>query len=290
MAHHNASNDAEKWDIRITAKQKYFELNLAELWRYRDLLTMFVKKDIVTIYKQTILGPIWFVMQPILTALVYMVAFSRVARLPTGNVPPVLFYLGSLTLFNYFSETFKVTSKTFSENATVFGKVYFPRLILPMAKVISGVVKLMIQFALFFIVWGFYLIKGSNMQPNWHMVFFPVFILLLSLMCFGLGILATSFTTKYRDLNFLIAFGVQLWLFVTPVIYPITIVSKEKQIWFWLNPLTSIIEAFKFGFFGRKGGMWSYSWLLYSTIFTLVMLLIGVIAFNKVEKKFIDTV
>ena len=290
MAHHTISSDAEKWDIRITAKQKYFELNLAELWRYRDLLTMFVKKDIVTVYKQTILGPIWFVMQPILTSLVFMVVFSRMAKLPTGNVPPVLFYLGSLTLFNYFSETFKVTSKTFSENATVFGKVYFPRLILPMAKVISGVVKLMIQFALFFIVWGIYLIKGSNMQPNWHMVFFPVIILLLSLMCFGFGILVTSFTTKYRDLNFLIAFGVQLWMYITPVLYPITIVSKEKQIWFWLNPLTSVIEAFKFGFFGYKGGVWSYGWLLYSAIFTLVMLLMGVVAFNKVEKKFIDTV
>ncbi|MBX2905215.1 MAG: ABC transporter permease [Taibaiella sp.] len=290
MAHHTVRNDAEKWDIRITAKQKYFELNLAELWRYRDLLTMFIKKDIVTVYKQTILGPIWFVMQPILTALVFMVIFSRVARLPTGNVPPVLFYLGSLTLFNYFSETFRVTSKTFSENATVFGKVYFPRLILPMAKVISGVVKLMIQFALFFLVWGFYLIKGSNMQPNWHMVFFPVIILLLSLMCFGFGILVTSFTTKYRDLNFLIAFGVQLWMYITPVLYPITIVSKERQIWFWLNPLTSVIEAFKYGFFGRKGGEWSYSWLLYSTLVTLVMLFMGIIAFNKVEKKFIDTV
>ena len=290
MAHHTISNDAEKWDIRITAKQKYFELNLAELWRYRDLLTMFVKKDIVTIYKQTILGPIWFVMQPILTSLVFMVVFSRMARLPTGNVPPVLFYLGSLTLLNYFSETFKVTSKTFSENATVFGKVYFPRLILPMAKVISGVVKLLIQFALFFIVWGIYLLKGSNMQPNWHMVFFPAIILLLSLMCFGFGILVTSFTTKYRDLNFLIAFGVQLWMYITPVLYPLTIVSKDKQIWFWLNPLTSVIEAFKYGFFGQKGGVWSYSWLLYSTIFTLVMLFAGVIAFNKVEKKFIDTV
>jgi lipopolysaccharide transport system permease protein len=290
MAHHTVRNDADKWDIRITAKQKYFELNLAELWRYRDLLTMFIKKDIVTVYKQTILGPIWFVMQPILTALVFMVIFSRVARLPTGNVPPVLFYLGSLTLFNYFSETFRVTSKTFSENATVFGKVYFPRLILPMAKVISGVVKLMIQFALFFLVWGFYLIKGSNMQPNWHMVFFPVIILLLSLMCFGFGILVTSFTTKYRDLNFLIAFGVQLWMYITPVLYPITIVSKERQIWFWLNPLTSVIEAFKYGFFGRKGGEWSYSWLLYSTLVTLVMLFMGIIAFNKVEKKFIDTV
>ena len=290
MAHHNASNDADKWDIRITAKQKYFELNLAELWRYRDLLTMFVKKDIVTIYKQTILGPIWFVMQPILTSLVFMVVFSRVAKLPTGNVPPVLFYLGSLTLFNYFSETFRVTSKTFSENATVFGKVYFPRLVLPMAKVISGVVKLMIQFVLFFIVWGIYLIKGSNMHPNWHMIFFPAVILLLSLMCFGFGIFVTSFTTKYRDLNFLIAFGVQLWMYITPVLYPLTIVSKEKQIWFWLNPLTSVIEAFKYGFFGQRGGVWSYSWLLYSTVFTLIMLFVGIIAFNKVEKKFIDTV
>jgi lipopolysaccharide transport system permease protein len=290
MAHHTTGIDGENWDIKITATRKNLDINLYELWRYRDLLTMFVKKDIITVYQQTILGPIWFVLQPVLTALIFVVVFGQVAKISTGSTPPILFYLGSLTLWNYFSETFKVTSKTFSENANVFGKVYFPRLILPLSKVISGIVKLLIQFALFFIVWAYYLFVKHAIHPNWHMIYFPVLLAIFALMSLGFGILITSMTTKYRDLNFLIAFGIQLLMYVTPVIYPLSIASKSKQFWLWLNPLTSLFEAFKYAFLGPNGGILSYFWLTYTLIWTLVVLFVGIIIFNKVEKKFIDTV
>ncbi|MES2701149.1 MAG: ABC transporter permease [Bacteroidota bacterium] len=288
MADHTKSNDADHWDISITSSRRYFDLNVHELWRYRDLLVMFVKKDIITVYKQTILGPVWFLLQPIFTTMIFVVIFGRFAKISTDDVPQVLFYLGSVTLWNYFSETLNVTSKTFSENATVFGKVYFPRLILPLSKVASGLVKLMIQFSLFIIAWVYYLFIKQAIHPNWHIVFFPLLLTLLALLSLGLGIIITSLTTKYRDLTFLISFGVQLLFYATPIIFPISMVDSDKQFWLWLNPLTSIFEAFKYAFLGR--GVFSPVWLGYSTVFTLVAMGVGIFIFNKVEKRFIDTV
>lgn len=282
------SNDTDQWDINITSGRGYLDLSLGEIWRYRDLLRMFVKKDIITVYKQTILGPIWFLLQPIFTSLMYVVIFGRFAKISTDGVPPILFYLGSVTLWNYFSDTLNVTSKTFSENATVFGKVYFPRMVLPLSKVASGMVKLMIQLSLFFVFWLYYLLVKHTIHPNWHIVFFPVVLLTMALLSLGIGIIITSLTTKYRDLTFLIAFGVQLLMYATPVIYPVSLVPPDKQIWLWLNPLTSLFEIFKYAFLGK--GTFDVQWLAYSIGVTIVTLLIGVIIFNRVEKRFIDTV
>jgi lipopolysaccharide transport system permease protein len=283
-----ADQNAAKWDIDISSERGYLDINFAELWRYKDLLSMFVKKDIITVYKQTILGPIWFLLQPIFTTLIYVIIFGRFAKLSTDATPPILFYLGSVTLWNYFSESLNITSKTFSENAAVFGKVYFPRLILPVSKVISGVIKLFIQFSLFLVAWLYFVFVKHAITPNWHMVFFPVLLLILALLSLGMGIIITSLTTKYRDLSFLISFGVQLLMYATPVIYPVSIAPPEKQYLLWLNPLTSLFEAFKYSFLGR--GVFDIAWLAYSAIFTVVVTIVGIIIFNRVEKRFIDTV
>lgn len=280
---------ADKWDIEITAGRSYLNIDLKEVWHYRDLMMLFVKKDIITVYKQTILGPIWFVLQPIFTTLIYVLVFGRVAKIPNGGVPPLLFYMGSVTLWNYFSETLNITSKTFSDNSSVFGKVYFPRIILPLSKIISGLIKLLIQFGLFIIFWLYYLAVEKAITPNWgYMTLFPLLLVIMAFISLAIGIIITSLTTKYRDLTFLVAFGVQLLMFATPVIYPVSIISPDKQMWLWLNPLTSIFELFKFAFLGS--GTLSPFWLGYSILFTFVALLIGLVIFNKVEKRFIDTV
>lgn len=281
-------NDAEKWDINITPGGGALSVNIRELWHYKDLLMMFVKKDVITVYKQTILGPIWFLIQPLLTTLVFVLVFGNIAKIGTDGVPQVLFYLGSITMWNYFAETLNITSKTFTDNASIFGKVYFPRLILPLSKVVSGLLKFLIQFGLFLIVWFYYLLVKKSIAPNIYILLVPVLLLIMAALSLGFGLLITSMTTKYRDLAFLIAFGVQLLMYATPVIYPVSQI-KHHQIWLWLNPLTSLFETFKYAFFS-SGGILSPQWLLYSASFTIVLLIAGVIVFNKVEKRFIDTV
>ncbi len=283
-----AAGYSEDWDSIIGPKKSQFSLNLKEVWRYRDLLMLFVKKDIITVYKQTVLGPLWFLIQPILTTLIYTVIFGRMAKISTDGIPQPIFYLGSLTLWNYFADTLNLTSKTFTENASVFGKVYFPRIILPMSKVLSGLIKLLIQFSLFFVVWLYYIFIDKRIQPNVYILFFPALLAGMAILSLGMGVFITSLTTKYRDLTFLIAFGVQLMMYATPVIYPVSVASKDKQFWLWLNPLTSFFEAFKYGFLGK--GVFDPFWLCYSFIFTALVLLLGVFIFNRVEKKFIDTV
>ena len=289
MADKVGTQDADVWDISITSGRGYMDVNMAELWRYRDLLLMFVKKDIVTVYKQTLLGPVWFVVQPIFTAIMFTIVFGTVAKIGTGEVPPLLFYLGSLTMWNYFSETLNITSKTFTDNASIFGKVYFPRLILPLSKVVSGLAKFMIQFALFIVVWLYYLLVKHSIAPTAHILLVPVLLLTISFMSLGFGLFITSMTTKYRDLTFLVSFGVQLLMYASPVIYPLSTISEQNRVWMWLNPLTSLFETFKFAFFG-KGAIVSIPWLLYSITFTLVLLVAGILVFNKMEKRFIDTV
>jgi len=277
------------WDTVIGPKKSNLSLNLKEIWRYRDLLMLFVKKDIITVYKQTILGPIWFLLQPIFTTLTYVIIFGRIGGMADNTVPSILFFMGSVTLWNYFSDTLNITSKTFSDNASVFGKVYFPRIILPLSKVISGLIKFLIQFILFFVIWLFFLIKKTppHIHPNMYILIFPFLLIIMSALGLGLGLFITSMTTKYRDLTFLVSFGVQLMMFATPVIYP---VNKHLQYKFWLflNPLTSVFEAFKYSFLGS--GILDFGWLLYSCIFTSVVLIFGIFVFNKVERRFIDTV
>ena len=282
------SNSSDKWDINITSGSGYLDFHFNELWHYRDLLRMFVKKDIITVYKQTILGPIWFVIQPLLTSIMFFVIFSRVAHISTGAVPAVLFYLIGTTLWGYFSDTLNVTSKTFTDNATVFGKVYFPRIILPLSKVVSGLIKFLIQFSLFGIVWLYYVFVAKQVSPSWYVLLAPVWLMFIVLLSFGFGIIITSLTTKYRDLIFLVGFGVQLAMYMTPVIIPLSELHGKKKLLFLLNPLTSLFEAFKYGFFGQ--GVFDIKWISYSIVFTLVTLVFGFIIFNKVEKRFIDTV
>jgi lipopolysaccharide transport system permease protein len=279
----------EQWDTVIGPSRGVLDFNIKELWHYRDLLRMFVKKDIITVYKQTILGPVWFVIQPVLTSLMFYFIFNKIANIKTGEVPAILFYLLGNVLWAYFSETLNTTSRTFTDNATIFGKVYFPRLILPLSKIASGLVKFLIQFGLFALFLLYYIFIDRQVMPNWYILLTPVWLSFIVLMSLGFGIVITSLTTKYRDLTFLITFGVQLAMYITPVIIPLSGVTGRKRIFFQLNPLTSLFEAFKYGFFG-KGTFVSIPWLLYSIGFTVVLLFAGIILFNRVEKKFIDTV
>jgi lipopolysaccharide transport system permease protein len=282
------NNNKEEWDIVIASGGGRLDFNFKELWRYRDLLMMFVKRDIITVYKQTILGPIWFIVQPMLTSLMYLLIFSNIARIPTGAVPPLLFYMIGTTLWNYFSDTLNVTSKTFTDNASIFGKVYFPRMILPLSKVISGLIKFLIQFSLFAVILLYYIFIKKEIVPNWYMLLTPLWLLIIVLLSLAFGIIITSLTTKYRDLVFLVTFGVQLAMYATPVIIPLSEVQGRKKIIFLINPLTSLFEAIKYGFLGK--GVLDIFWLSYSISLTFLFLLFGIFMFNKVEKRFIDTV
>lgn len=276
------------WDFKIESWESPFRLGLREVWSYRDLLFLFVKRDIITVYKQTILGPLWFFIQPILTTITFMFVFGNLAGISTDGVPQILFYLSGITIWNYFNELLTQTSKTFTENATIFGKVYFPRLILPLSKVISNLMKFGIQFGLFLVVFFVFLIRGSEISPNYHIVFVPLLLVLMGGLGLGFGLISSALTTKYRDLTFLITFGIQLLMYASPVIYPMSSLSPEYQQILWFNPLTSILEGFKYAFLGS--GIFSWSWLTYSAGFTLLILALGSLIFNKIEKSFIDTV
>lgn len=276
------------YNFVIKPKRTLWEIDLKEIWRYRDLLFLLVKRDFISVYKQTILGPIWFFIQPLLITVTFTIIFGQVAKISTGGVPEILFYLTGITFWNYFSTCLTSTSNTFVSNASVFGKVYFPRLIVPLSVIISNLMKLGIQLLLLVIVWVYYLVNNNNIQPQWELVFFPFYLLVFALMGLGFGLIFSALTTKYRDLTFLIAFGVQLLMYASAVIFPASIVSVDKQWMLFLNPLVSLMEAIKFSFLGQ--GIFSWFYLAYSSIFTLVILLIGVLVFNKVEKGFIDTV
>jgi lipopolysaccharide transport system permease protein len=280
--------DKDQWDLVIAPKRAVIAFHWQDLLRYRDLLYMFIKRDIVTLYKQTILGPVWFFIQPILTVLVYLVVFNRIAKLPTDGLPPVLFYLSGVIIWNYFQESFNTTSKTFIENANLFGKVYFPRLILPLAKIISGFIRFAIQFVLFIMLYTFYSVKGLELHPTSYLAFLPIMILIMALLGLGLGILFTSLTTKYRDLVFLIQFGIQLIMYATPVIYPLSSVPEKFKFWIEINPMTAVLEGFRYAFLGS--GTASIASLLTSLSISIAIFFIGVIVFNNVEKDFMDTV
>lgn len=281
----------EDFDLVVTPKKHIFDVNLLDLIRYRDLLRMFIKRDIVTVYKQTILGPIWFFIQPIMTMAIYVVVFGNIAGIPTDDIPQPLFYLSGIILWNYFNECFSQTADTFVANSNIFGKVYFPRLIVPLSKVVSALIKFFIQSALFIGVYIFYLTTMDVIRPNATAFLIPIYIILMAGLGLGFGIIFTSLTTKYRDLKFLLQFGVQLLMYATPIIYPLTEVTKkfgDKAIWLKLNPITHIIEAFKYGLLGK--GQFSIEWLAYSSTITLLVITFGVLIFNKTEQSFMDTV
>ena len=278
----------ESWDRIIRPKRHLLDVNLKEIWDYRDLLMMFIKRDIVTVYKQTILGPIWFFIQPILTTLTYVVVFGNIAKISTDGIPAPLFYLSGITLWNYFADTFNKTSSTFVSNANIFGKVYFPRLIVPLSVVMSNVIKFCIQFTLFLLLWIWYLISSGSLSPNLWILSAVYCLILMAGLGLGFGIIFSSLTTKYRDLTFLIQFGVQLAMYATPIIYPMSTLDAKYQRILWWNPISHIIEAFKYGFLGA--GQASITGLLYATAFTVVTLAFGIIIFNRTEQTFMDTV
>lgn len=278
----------EQWDLIIKPQQKLLNLNLKEIWQYRDLLTMFVKRDVVTVYKQTVLGPIWFFVQPIMTMLVYVVVFGNVAGISTDGIPKPLFYLSGIIIWNYFSECFMQTSDTFSQNQDMFGKVYFPRLIMPLSKVVSGLIKFFIQFSLFLVTYLYFIVDGVPISISWSILLIPYLIVLMACLGLGFGLVFTSMTTKYRDLRFLVQFGVQLLMYATPIIYPMSLIEGRLKTIIGLNPLAHVVEAFKYSFLGS--GELSMYGLTYTTIFALVILTLGVLVFNKTEKSFVDTI
>ena len=280
---------SQKWTEVITPKKRLLDINLSEIWRYRDLIMLFVRRDFVSTYKQTILGPIWFFIQPLFTTLIFIVIFTRIANLSTEGLPPILFYMSGITLWNYFSDCFSKTSNVFVANAGIFGKVYFPRLTSPISIVLSNLIKFGIQFSLFFLIYLYYVINHSiefNIGPS--ILIFPVLVVLMALLGLGLGIIFSSLTTKYRDLSFLLQFGIQLLMYATPIIYPLSSVGGKLKTVLMLNPLTPIIESFRSIFFGT--GSIDFAGLAYCIIFTIVTLFIGIVTFNQVEKTFMDTV
>ena len=277
--------------LTIEPRAKLFNLNLKEIWQYKDLLEMYVKRDIVTLYKQTILGPIWFFIQPIFTTVIFMFVFGGLAGIPTDGIPQALFYLSGITLWNYFSDSLTKTSDTFFSNQAIFGKVYFPRIIAPLSVTISNLIKMFIQFGLFIIVYIYFVIKGVTVTPNYYAFLFPLLIAILAGLSLGFGIIISSMTTKYRDLKFLVAFGVHLWMYATPVIYPLSVMEGDYKKYMWLiqaNPLTAVMETFKYGFLGQ--GTFSWLGLAYSTLFTIFILLIGIVIFNRTERSFMDII
>ena len=279
----------EEWDLIVKPKSSWFEFNFKEIWRYRDLLFMFVKRDVVSTYKQTILGPLWFFIQPILTALTFTIIFGNIANLSTDDKPKFLFYLAGTTCWNYFADCLNSTSGTFINNAGIFGKVYFPRLISPLSVVISSVLKFLIQFLLFIGVFIVMYFNDANLQPNKLMLLIPFLVLLMGIMGLGLGIIVSSFTTKYRDLRFLISFGIQLFMYITPVILPLSQFKGIMKKVVMANPMTPIIETFKAAFLGVPKD-YAINGLFYTTAFTIVVFCLAILIFNKVEKSFMDTV
>ncbi len=281
--------DTEHWDLEIEPDSGLFDINWRELWYYRDLIALFVRRDIVATYKQTILGPLWFFVQPILTTLTYVIIFGNVAGISTGGVPKLLFYLAGITLWNYFQECLMKTSDTFILNQSLFGKVYFPRLAVPISVVMSNLFKFMIQFGLFLVAWTWFLLQpGGEVRPNYTLLLLPLYLLLMSGLGFSFGVLISSLTTKYRDLRFLIQFGVQLLMYGTPIVYPLAIVPEKYRILLLANPITSVVEAFKYSFLGE--GYFTWGGLVYSFCFMVVCLLLSIVVFNRVEKTFMDTV
>ena len=278
----------KEWDMVIEPQNSLFQLNLKDVWRYRDLLVMFVKRDFIASFKQTILGPLWFFIQPIFTTLMFVFIFGRLAKISTDGLPQVLFYLTGITAWGYFATCLTATSTVFSSNASMFGKVYFPRLITPLSIVVSNLMKFGVQLLLLIILMIYYGLKGSNFHPTWGLALFPLLVIMMALLGLGLGLIITAMTTKYRDLAFLVGFGVQLLMYATTVIYPLSAAPIQYKKIIELNPMTGIIEAFRFAFLGK--GEFTLNSIGYSFIFAIVCFILGIVIFNKTEKTFIDTV
>ena len=287
----------EKWDIVIKPKDNLFSVDFKELWAYRDLCSLFIKRNIVTQYKQTILGPIWYVIQPALTVIMYMIVFGGIAGIPTDGVPRPLFYLAGTCLWQYFADCITKTSNTFVENSSIFGKVYFPRLVMPISNIISNLLRFGIQLGFFILVYIVYVIVDPTCQAhlNWYALLFPLLVIMIAGLALGFGTIVSSLTTKYRDLQILFAFLIQLWMYATPIVYPLSQTNSMRWLGIpvhklmCLNPITPVIETFKYGFLGA-GDFVGWRWLIYSFVFMCAILVVGIVVFNKVQKSFMDTV
>jgi lipopolysaccharide transport system permease protein len=279
------------WLFEITPKNKFFSLNLKEVWQYRDLLFLFVKRDIVTVYKQTVLGPLWYLIQPLFTSITFTIIFNTVAGIDTGTVPPFLFNLAGITVWNYFTACLTGTSDTFRSNASIFGKVYFPRIIVPISIVISNLLKFGIQCGIFIVFYLFYYFQGAAISLNPSVLLFPVLIVIMGVLGLGLGMLISSLVTKYRDFNHLIGFGVQLLMYLSAVMYPMALLQEKMPKYSWLiqyNPLAYIIETARYMLLNV--GEISILGLGYTFLVTVGVFFVGLLIFNKTEKSFIDTV
>ena len=287
----------EKWDTVIQPKDKLLSVDFKELWRYRDLCMLFVKRNIITQYKQTILGPIWFIVQPAMTVIMYMVVFGGIAGIPTDGIPRPLFYLAGTCMWNYFADCLTKTSNTFVSNSGIFGKVYFPRLVMPISDILSNLLRFGIQFAFFLIIYVIYFFADPNCSAHltWYVLLFPLMIVMLAGLALGFGTIISSMTTKYRDLQVLFSFLVSLWMYATPIVYPLSQTSSMRFLgvpvhtFMCLNPVTPILETFKYGFLGA-GEFVGWRWLIYSFVFMCLLLTVGIVIFNKVQKSFMDTV
>ncbi|WP_053976088.1 ABC transporter permease [Mangrovimonas xylaniphaga] len=279
----------DDWTIEINPKSKLLDLNLKEVWRYRDLLMLFVRRDFVAVYKQTIFGPLWFFIQPILTTIMFMVVFGGIAKMSTEGMPPAVFYLSGIVLWNYFATAFSLVSNTFVANKAVFGKVYFPRIVTPLSLIVSKLLTFGVQFVLFLVIYLYYLVfTEAPLRPNVMILLLPVLIVMTAGLSLGLGLVITSLTTKYRDFTFLLGFAIQLGMYATPIIYPASSVHGKMRMAIMANPMSAVIETFRYAFLG----VGHFSWLAlgYSLVVMLVLLVIGVVTFNRVEKSFMDTV
>jgi lipopolysaccharide transport system permease protein len=289
------TTEKENWTTVIKPRNGLFEVNLKEIWDYRDLLSLFVRRDITVQYKQTVLGPLWWLIQPALTVIMYMVVFGGIAGIPTDGIPQPLFYLGGVCMWQYFADCLNRTANTFVTNSNIFGKVYFPRLIMPIANVTSNLVRFGIQFGLFALVYIYYAFRGMAPSPNWYLLLFPLLVIMMAGLALGFGIVVSSMTTKYRDLQILFTFIVQLWMYATPIVYPLSQVAGKKVLGMdlafimSLNPVTPVIETFKHGALSA-GQFIGWGWLAYSFVFMMVLLGLGILIFNKVQKSFMDTV
>lgn len=285
-ANTNLPNDS--WDMVIRPKTGWFDIDFAGLWHYRDLVWLFVKRDFVTFYKQTILGPLWYVIQPLMTTVVFTIIFGNFAGIPTDDLPPFLFFLSGNVVWGYFSNTLRQTSDTFNANVAIFGKVYFPRLTVPAAISIVNFAQLFIQFVLFLGFYFYFYFKGAPIQPNLWILALPLLFLQMAILTFGIGILLSSLTTKYKDLRFAMTFVIQLWMYATPIVYPLSEVPDQYRLAYVLNPMVAIVESFRYALLGS--GVIRMDYVLISVSVTFFFLILGLILFSRIEKTFMDTV
>jgi len=282
------SKQQGEWTTVITSKRPIFRLNLKEVWEYFDLIMLFVRRDFVTQFKQTILGPLWFFIQPLMTTGMFVVVFGKIAKIPTDNIPPPLFYMSGIVFWNFFSGSLTKTSNVFVSNANIMKKVYFPRLTIPISTLITGMMRMAIQLTLFFIILFYYFMRGAPVEINAYALLLPFLIIHIALLGLAVGLIISSLTTKYRDLSFLVQFGMQLWMYATPIVYPLSQVPEKWRFYYSFNPVVPMLELFKKGFLGAGSADWMM-WGI-SFIVTLVLLFVGIIVFNAIERTFIDTV